>query len=64
MLLEEKPTSHSKFTFQSLKGEENRILKGSYLIFHHEESGEYIGTRRKERGEFNGYLPVNNFTEF
>lgn len=62
--MEERPSEHSRFSFHSLKGEESRVLKGSYLIFHHQESGEYIGARRADRGETAACLPVRNFTEF
>jgi hypothetical protein len=31
-ILSETPSKYSKFIFKSLKGEDNRIKKGSYLI--------------------------------
>ena len=44
-VLLEKPTEQSKFIFESLKGEENKILKGSYLMLRHCISGVYLGCR-------------------
>lgn len=44
-ILLEKPTEYSRFMFESLKGEESKILKGSYLILKHCVSGAYLGCR-------------------
>jgi hypothetical protein len=52
----------SKFVFQSLKGEENKIIKGAYLIFKHMATGEFIGTRRQKSRLENEYLPILTFS--
>jgi hypothetical protein len=33
--------------FKSLKGEENKIKKGSYLILRNSETGAFVGCRKK-----------------
>lgn len=45
-MLNDRPYEYSKFVFESLKGEENKIKKKSYLVFKHVKSETFIGTRK------------------
>ena len=46
--LSDTPSEHSKFVFKSLKGEDSKIKKGSYLILKNNETHAYVGCRKSK----------------